>query len=85
MDRLERLRRFNRWLTRVTWVFLTIGLVDHFIFEEWLHRPLLPRDLAAGNLTLLWILIGILIASEIFAMGLRRRAKAAAKKPDEAA
>ncbi|MDA0239483.1 MAG: hypothetical protein O3A84_05580 [Proteobacteria bacterium] len=63
----ENLQSFNKVLVRITWFFLTIGLIDHFAFE------FLPPRWASWNLILLFSLIGLLIVSETVAFFLKRR------------
>ena len=63
----EKLQFFNKVLVRVTWFFLTIGLIDHFVFE------FLPLPWPTRNLILLFGLIAILVVSEIVTIVLRRR------------
>lgn len=63
----ENLQFFNKVLVRITWFFLTIGLIDHFVFE------FLPLPWASRNLTLLFSLIGLLIVSELAAFVMKRR------------
>lgn len=63
----ENVQFFNKVLVRVTWFFLTIGLIDHFVYE------FLPLPWPGRNLTLLFILIGLLVVSETVAFILKRR------------
>ena len=63
----DKLMFVNRVVVRVTWFFLAIGVVDHFVYE------FLPYPWAGRNLNLLWVLIAILVSGEIIAFVVRRR------------
>lgn len=65
---LEKLNFFNKIVVRLTWFFLIIGIVDHWVFE------FLPFPWAARNINLLWVLIAVLIVGELIAYVMKRRA-----------
>ena len=74
MPALEKVQRFNYIFMRATWVFLTIGLVDHFSCEldaTEFACEFLPHSIARFNLDLLWIMIGVVIIGEITAWFLK--------------
>jgi len=76
MPGLDKVQRFNRIFLRATWVFLTIGLVDHFSCE-WettaFACEFLPHQISAINLNLLWFLIAVVLLGEIAAWLLKRK------------
>ncbi len=72
----EKLRKFNRIFLRVTWIFLGIGLIDHFSCELEATRfacEFLPHGIAHYNLMLIWVMAGILVAGEIAAFIMKRK------------
>ena len=73
---LATLLKTNKIIARVTWVLLAIGLVDHFSCEleaTAFACEFLPHRIAANNLTLLWILIGIVLLGEVSAWAWKRK------------
>ena len=76
MSHLHKVQRFNYVFLRITWVFLSIGLVDHFSCE-WeataFACEFLPHDIARSNLTFLWIMIAVVVIGEFVAWILKRR------------
>jgi hypothetical protein len=66
---LPLLKTWNRVVLWVTWLFLAIGLADHFLVA------FLPYRLALMNLNLLWVLVILVFAGEGTAFFLERRAK----------
>ena len=75
---MDRLRKINRLVLRVTWVLLTIGLIDHFLLT------FLPRDVAEFNILLLWVLVILVFAGEVTTYIARKRANRAARIAAEA-
>ena len=75
---MDRLRKINHFVLRVTWVLLTIGLIDHFLFT------FLPRDVAEFNILLLWVLVVLVFAGEVTTYTARKRANRAARIAAEA-
>lgn len=76
MPALEKVQRFNYIFMRATWVFLAIGLIDHFSCEldaTMFACEFLPHDLARFNLNLLWIMITVVVIGEIAAWILKRK------------
>jgi|TARA_B100000315_G_scaffold237641_1_gene254603 hypothetical protein len=73
---LDKLLSLNKIIARVTWVLLAVGSVDHFSCELEITSfacEFLPHQIAAHNLTLLWVLIGIIFLGETAAWAWRRR------------
>ena len=73
---LPALLKTNKIISRVTWVLLSIGLVDHFSCELEVTSfacEFLPHRVAANNLTILWILIGVVFLGEILAWDWKRK------------
>lgn len=67
---MEVLERLNSVATKVTWVVLAIGLVNHFVFE------FMPRLWESRLLTVLWILVVLTIFGQVAAWLGRRFARA---------
>lgn len=73
---LPQLKRWNRVVLWVTWLFLAIGLVDHFLVT------FLPYRVALMNLNLLWVLVILVFVGEGTAFFLERRAKRRSESAD---
>ena len=76
MPNLEKIQRFNKIFLRITWVFLTVGLVDHFSCELEATEfacEFLPHQIAWINLNLLWFMIAVVMIGEVAAWILKRK------------
>lgn len=71
----QSLRKFNRVFLRIIWIFLAIGLIDHFSCEFEITQfacEFLPPKIAHFNLIAIWVMAGILLAGEIGAFVQKR-------------
>ena len=76
MMTLEKFEIGNFYLRRVTWIFLSIGLVNHFSCELEITEfacEFLPHQVEQWNMYLLWGLIGSLVIGEVIAWFWKRR------------
>lgn len=70
---LAKIVRVNKVVMRLTWVFLTVGLIEHFIFDEWLASPIIPQVWFSSLMIVLWVLIVFVILGELTAYIAKRR------------
>lgn len=77
------LLKTNKIIARVTWLLLSIGLIDHFscaLEVTSFACEFLPHRVAASNLTIIWILIGIVFIGENLAWAWKRKRAGAASE-----